>query len=78
MSIQEVDVTLEELQLLDQDEILRLCKSPVYYELESAFGSIKGSEAAKLLSATCSMHLKPESSFFTKVYYARQKRTYCK
>ncbi|PKH55972.1 DUF7380 domain-containing protein, partial [Shewanella sp. Bg11-22] len=61
MSIQEVDVTLEELQSLDQDEILRLCKSPVYYELESAFGSIKGSEAAKLLSATCSMHLKPEN-----------------
>lgn len=61
MSIQDVDVTLEELQSLDQDEILRLCKSPVYYELESAFGSIKGSEAAKLLSATCSMHLKPEN-----------------
>lgn len=61
MSIQDVDVTLEELQSLDQDEILRLCKSAVYYELESAFGSIKGSEAAKLLSATCSMHLKPEN-----------------
>ena len=61
MPIQEADVTLEELQSLNQDEILRLCKSPVYYELESAFASIKGSEAAKLLSATCSMHLKPEN-----------------
>ena len=61
MSIQEVEVTLEELQSLDQDQILSSCKSPVYYELESAFGSIKGSNAAKLLSATCSMHLKPEN-----------------
>ncbi|MDI5831964.1 DUF7380 domain-containing protein [Shewanella xiamenensis] len=61
MSIQEVEVTLEELQSLDQDQILNACKSPVYYELESAFGSIKDSNAAKLLSAACSMHLKPEN-----------------
>ena len=58
MSIQEVEVTLEELQALDQEQIVSSCKSPVYYELESAFGSIKDSNAARLLSATCSMHLK--------------------
>lgn len=61
MSIQEVEVTLEELQSLDQGQILSACKSPVYYELESALGNIKNSNAAKLLSATCSMHLKPEN-----------------
>jgi hypothetical protein len=61
MSIQEVEVTLEELQSLDQEKIVSSCKSPVYYELESAFGNIKDSNAAKLLSATCSMHLKPEN-----------------
>ncbi|WP_199877938.1 hypothetical protein, partial [Salinivibrio sp. MA427] len=59
MSIQEVEVTLEELQSLDQ--ILSSCRRPLYYELESALGSIEGSNAAKLLSATCSMHLKPEN-----------------
>ena len=62
MSIQEVEVTLEELQSLDQEQIVGSCKSLVYYELESAFGGIKDSNAAQLLSAICSMHLKPENS----------------
>ncbi|MFM4860572.1 DUF4209 domain-containing protein [Aeromonas media] len=62
MPIQEVEVTLEELQSLDQDQILSSCRRPLYYELESALGSIEGSNAAKLLSATCSMHLKPENT----------------
>ncbi|MCB5196767.1 DUF4209 domain-containing protein [Deefgea salmonis] len=61
MSIQEVEVTLEELQSLDQEQIASSCKSPVYSELESVFGSIKNCNASKLLSATCSMHLKPEN-----------------
>lgn len=61
MSIQEIEVTLEELQSLDQDQILSSCSKPLYYELESALRSIEGSNAAKLLSATCSMHLKPEN-----------------
>ena len=34
MSIQEVEVTLEELQSLDQEQIVGSCKSLVYYELE--------------------------------------------
>lgn len=62
MSVQEIQVSLEELRSLDLDEIVSSCKSQVYYELESAFRNVENSNAARLLSAACSMHLKPEST----------------
>ncbi|PKG84377.1 DUF4209 domain-containing protein [Colwellia sp. 75C3] len=62
MSIQEIEVTLEDLQSIDQDQVVSSCKKVIYYELETAFGNIKDSSAAKLLSASCSMHLKPENT----------------
>lgn len=61
MSVQEIQVSLEELRSLDQEQIVNSCKSLVYYELESAFRKVEGSNAARLLSATCSMHLKAEN-----------------
>jgi hypothetical protein len=62
VSIQEIEVTLEDLQSIDQDQVVSLCKNVTYYELETAFGNIKDSNAAKLLSSSCSMHLKPENT----------------
>ena len=67
MSIQEIEVTLEDLQSIDLDQVVSSCKNITYDELEAAFGSITDSNAAKLLSASCSMHLKPEN---TKVPFA--------
>lgn len=60
--MQEIQVSLEELRSLNLVEIANSCKSQVYYELESAFRNVENSNAARLLSATCSMHLKPEST----------------
>jgi hypothetical protein len=62
VSVQEIKVSIEELRSLDIVEIADSCKSQVCYELESAFTKIENSNAARLLSASCSMHLKPENT----------------
>lgn len=62
MSIQGLNVSIEELRLLEVDQIVNTCNTLICSELESAFKNIKNSNSATLISAACSMRLRPENS----------------